>query len=253
MSFDRARRASPPLRSAPAAAWPSAVVGPSQALADHDGGHILPTPDPHHCQRAPILIPPASLERDATRHQLLHSRMCRACKPRLRAAPPSQFRRIQSHDPHALPAADQGVAVYRPTRCSHLSRRRHGEQQQDNQQGKGENAHGSVNSRVRPDAASPPATHASGHDAQNEEGGRHSRARPRNITHASTRRRGRPYDGQPGGRQRVRRHPHHRPRSAPRAASPAVPALSGPGPHLSAGLARAAGYHAAAVLPSMIR
>lgn len=40
---------------------------------------------------------------------------------------------------------------------------------------------------------------------------------------------GRPYDGQPGGHQRVRRHSHHRPRSAPRAASPAVPALNGSG------------------------
>ena len=35
------------------------------------------------------------------------------------------------------------------------------------------------------------------------------------------------------GSRRVRRHPHHRHRSAPRAASPAVPALSGPGPHLN--------------------
>ncbi len=34
------------------------------------------------------------------------------------------------------------------------------------------------------------------------------------------------------GSERVRRCPHRRPRSAPRAASPAVPALSGPGPHL---------------------
>jgi hypothetical protein len=42
---------------------------------------------------------------------------------------------------------------------------------------------------------------------------------------------GLPYDGRPGGHPRVRRHSHHRHRSAPRAASPAVPALSGPGPH----------------------
>ena len=33
------------------------------------------------------------------------------------------------------------------------------------------------------------------------------------------------------GSRRVRRHPHHRHRSAPRAASPAVPVLLGPGPH----------------------
>jgi len=33
------------------------------------------------------------------------------------------------------------------------------------------------------------------------------------------------------GSRRVRRHPHHRRRSAPRAASPTVPALLGPGPH----------------------
>ena len=33
------------------------------------------------------------------------------------------------------------------------------------------------------------------------------------------------------GSGRGRRHPHRRARSAPRAASPAVPALSGPGPH----------------------
>jgi len=31
------------------------------------------------------------------------------------------------------------------------------------------------------------------------------------------------------GCKRVRHHPHHRPRSAPREASPAVAALSGPG------------------------
>ncbi len=33
------------------------------------------------------------------------------------------------------------------------------------------------------------------------------------------------------GSGQVRRHPHHHNRSAPRAASPAVPAFSGPGPH----------------------
>jgi hypothetical protein len=42
---------------------------------------------------------------------------------------------------------------------------------------------------------------------------------------------GRPINTDPVGSERVRRHSHHRACSARRAASPAVPALSGPGPH----------------------
>ena len=61
------------------------------------------------------------------------------------------------------------------------------------------------------------------------------------------------------GLRRVRRHPHHRPRSAPRAASPAVPALLGPGPHhirgndssITGQRHRRKGQHVAPVAPAI--
>ncbi len=61
-----------------------------------------------------------------------------------------------------------------------------------------------------------------------------------------------PMTAGPVGSERVRRHPHHRPRSALRAASPAVPVLSGPGPHRGGRPRRATRPHAAALPTSAI-